>query len=377
MPRMHFSDRVNNVFAEMDTDYNGVRSLMFDLCRGDEIYDDESGRVISPKEASGRLREMSRKIFGLGDNPSKRDRKRAYRDHGREFFDVIEEIEDWKITVGIQENEWFNELVRYRNLKDGDSQTFVVEADDVILSIAKMGRRHHDTILQRLNEGSTYSVATELYGAAVGADIDKFILGQVEWDKMVDAIAKSFVYMIQNMILTEIKDAYTSLSPTISAKTVSTGALSVATKDAFDEIIENVSILNGNAPVCIMGTHTALKKINNLADVNWRSSSQKEDVAAMGRLGSYETTTLIELPQRFTDKTLSQKLFPNDKLFIFAMNGNKLVDMVDVGETHIDEITEHGEAYGRVDDIMKYEVQRELGVATRLHSAFGQWTITA
>ena len=40
--------------------------------------------------------------------------------------------------------------------------------------------------------------------------------------------------------------------------------------------------------------------------------------------------------------------------------------MVDVGETLIDEITERGEANGRIDDLMKYEVQRELGVAARL-----------
>ena len=50
--------------------------------------------------------------------------------------------------------------------------------------------------------------------------------------------------------------------------------------------------------------------------------------------------------------------------------------MIDVGETLIDEITERGEANGRIDDIMKYEVQRELGVATRIGRFFGQWTIT-
>ena len=69
-------------------------------------------------------------------------------------------------------------------------------------------------------------------------------------------------------------------------------------------------------------------------------------------------------------------MYDDNVLWIFAAGDDKLVDMIDVGETLIDEITERGEANGRIDDIMKYEVQRELGVATRIGRFFGQWTIT-
>ena len=50
--------------------------------------------------------------------------------------------------------------------------------------------------------------------------------------------------------------------------------------------------------------------------------------------------------------------------------------MIDVGETLIDEITERGEANGRIDDIMKYEVQREMGCEVVLPRYFGQWSFT-
>ena len=53
-----------------------------------------------------------------------------------------------------------------------------------------------------------------------------------------------------------------------------------------------------------------------------------------------------------------------------------MINMVDVGETLIDEITERGEANGRIDDIMKYEIQRELGIDVHPGRWFGQWTIT-
>ena len=50
--------------------------------------------------------------------------------------------------------------------------------------------------------------------------------------------------------------------------------------------------------------------------------------------------------------------------------------MVDVGETLIEEITDRGTTNSNIADIMKYEVQRELGVSTRIGRYFGSWTIT-
>ena len=69
-------------------------------------------------------------------------------------------------------------------------------------------------------------------------------------------------------------------------------------------------------------------------------------------------------------------MYKDDVLFVFAAGDNKLVDMFDVGETLIDEVTDRGTANSNIADIMKYEVQRELGVATRLGRYFGHWTIT-
>lgn len=368
MRKISFDSHVMTVFAEMETSYDEMKNLMFDL------YTGELEEGVTKRQAEDTIREMALKIFGLDEKASKRDRSRAYRDHGRQFFDVIEEVVDWTVTTGLRENEWFNALVNYRNLAEGDDNLFYSEHEEVILSIAKMGKRHHDTILQRLPVGKTYSLDTDLYGAAVGADIDRFLLGQEDWTKLVDAITRAFVVMIQDLILAEVYEAYKKLP--VQTGFVNTGALGQATKADFDEVIENVSVANGNAPVVIMGTLNGLAKLDNLIQVNWIAQSQKEAVAAMGRLGNYGPTQLIEIPQRFARNDVTKKMYKDDVLFIFAAGENKLVDMVDVGETLIDEITERGEANGRIDDIMKYGVQREFGVATRIGKYFGQWTIT-
>ena len=368
MGKMHFSTRVMDVFSSMGTSYDEVKNLMFDLYKG-ELSDG-----ITKKDAEDKIREVSLKIFGLTKDSSKRDRKRAYAEHGRQFFDVIEEITDWTVSTGLKENEWFNVLVNYKNMADGDENLFYNEHEEVILSVARMGKRHHDTMLQRLPEGSTYSVETDLYGAAVGADIDRYLLGQEDWTKLIDAITKAFVVMVQNLIFTEILAAPAKLP--VQAGFVESGALAEGTRKKFNKVLQNVSVANDNAEVVIMGTMVGLQELENLIKVDWISSSQKESVASMGRLGNYGRYQLVEIPQRFAKNDVTKDMYDDNRLWIFASGDDKLVDMIDVGETLIDEITERGEANGRIDDIMKYEVQRELGVATRLGRYFGCWTIT-
>lgn len=368
MRTMNFSAHVMNVFEDKKTCYDEVKNLMFDL------YKNELEEGVSRREAEDKLRDVSLGIFGLTKDSSRRDRKRAYEEYGRQFFDVIEEVLDWTVSTGLKENEWFNALVNYRNLNDGDENLFVNEHEDVILSIARMGKRHHDTMLQRLPENTTYKVDTDVYGAAVGADIDRYLIGQEDWTKLVDAVTRAFVEKVQELIFAEILEAPKKLP--VQSGFVETGALGAATRKKFNKVLQNVSVANDNADVVIMGTMVALQELENLIDVKWVADSQKEQIADMGRLGNYGRYTLIEIPQRFARNNVSKDMYKDDTLWVFASGDNKLVDMVDVGETLIEEITDRGTANSNNADLMKYEVQRELGVSTRLGRYFGCWTIT-
>ena len=368
MRKFNFSTRILSVFEKFETTYEEVKNLMFDLYRG------ELEEGVTKRDAEDKIRNISLEIFGLTKNSSKRERKRAYEEYGRQFFDIIEEVTDWTVSTGLKENEWFNVLVNYKNLKDGDENLFVNDHEEVILSVARMGKRHHDTMLQRLPEGETYSVDTDVYGAAVGADIDRYLIGQEDWTKLIDAITKAFVVMTQDLILTEILAAPQKLP--VQDGFVESGALNDANKKKFNKVLQNVSVANDNADVVIVGTMVGLQELDNLINVNWIADSQKESVANMGRLGNYGRYQLVEIPQRFARNDVTKNVYDDNILFVFASGDNKLVDMIDVGETIIDEITDRGEANANISDLMKYEVQRELGVATRLGRYFGQWIIT-
>ena len=264
MKTLNFSNHINNVFSEMGTDYDSIKNLMFDRYKG-ELSDG-----ITKREANDKLRERKMKIFGLTKDSSKRDRERAYRDHAREFFDVIEEVSDFTVTTGLRDNEWFTTLVNYKNLKDGDENLCVTKADDNVLSIARMGKRHHDTRLQRLPQGSTYQIETDLYGAAVGADIDRFILGQEDFTELTDALTKAFVLKVQELIFTELYNAYNKLPVTGRSQFVQSGALNATNRTLFNKTLQNVSVANDNSPVIIVGTMVGLQHelIGQLVKIN-------------------------------------------------------------------------------------------------------------
>ena len=373
MRRMNFSAHIMNVFAQNETDYEGLKNLMSDLAMHREMFDADGNKI--PKAVAEKtLLNITRQFFGLSEGFTPRDMNRAMRDHSREWFDVIEETVDEYISYGMRESELFNQLVNVKSRALGEDNLFYVPGKDLILSVAKVGTSHHDYILQRYNEGETYTVPVARYGAAVGADINRYMAGQEDWDKLVNAIGKAFIMQQQVEIYNLAMNAATKLP--VQTGFVDNGALSSTTKEGFDNIIENVSAANDNAPVVIIGTSSALKQINKLADVNWASSSQKESMASMGRLGDYEGSALFEVPQRFADKTLTTKLFDDKKLLILPVGvDNKLIDFYTYGETEIDEINQKGEANGRIDDLMKYEIQMSWGAAVRIERQFGQWTL--
>ena len=369
-----FTARPNEIaiFEQNGTSVDAIQNLMFDLVNGNQIYND-NGDVITKAEAERKLLDFSRAFVGFEAYPAKishRDMKRAFTENRMQrWFELVEDVVDTSLDTGYRESEWFNQLVDYRNLALGDLEQFHAEDDNVILNIATVGNSHHDYILQRPAVGSDYTLPMVRYGAAVGIDLNRYFAGQESIDKLVAMLTKSVMLKNQGIIAGALSDAVAKIP--VSDGFVGTGAL---VKADFDEIIDNVAALYGAAVV--LGTKSALRKVTALnADGSTWSEGMKADIAAMGRLGSYEGTTLVEIPQRFADKSLKTKLMDDKKLYILPSADYKIIDFVTRGETEIDQIMDKGEANGRIDDIGKYELQYENGVAVKANKQFGVWTL--
>ena len=151
-----------------------VKNLMFDLGAGREIYDTDSNRVISKAEASDTIRKACFDFLGLTKDSTNKQIKRALNsERGTQFFEVIEEIIDTQIAHGLSENEFFNNYVESKNMKDGDVNEFWTD-DEVLLTVSKISGDAHDLSIQRLGSGQSYHVDTAVYGIKVGGDIRLF-----------------------------------------------------------------------------------------------------------------------------------------------------------------------------------------------------------
>ena len=366
----NFSAHVMNVFANHKTDAECMTNLMTDLALGREIYDSE-GNKVSRAEANEKVYKFSLDILGIDNNKDVKSVKRGWEDHHKEWFRVIEDTVDNVIEEGLQNSEWFEDLVERKNLNYFTRQDFYIDTDS-ILAVAKAGVSHHTHPLQRLGAGRTISLTPDLYVVKVGADINRYVTGQEDWAKLVNAIAIAFMKKIQGEVYAAVDTAATLL-PVGGTNFVNNGTLSASTKAAFDTIVANVSDANDHAEVVIMGTKTALQKLNNLGDVNWISNLAKDSVYNTGRMGLYEGTRLVEIPNRFEDKTLTTKVFSDKKLLIVPIIGNagKFVKVIDEGTVEF-EHTSADEKY--TSDLMSMEVQRRFGVGVVIGRQFGQWT---
>ena len=373
--RMYFSAHANAVFASTDSDYDQVKNLMTDLLLHREIFDAD-GNKVSVQEANSTLRSFWLKFFELDERYTPREYHRAMDAHEREFFQIIEETVDEYIAWGMRESEGFNQLVNVRSRALGQDNLFWVPDRDIILSVNEVGTSHSDYSLQQLGMGKSYVLPIKRYGAAVGMELNAYMAGQVQWDRLIETLAKSFAMKQQTEIYNLVQNAATKLPVTTGF--VGTGAFSESTKDAVDEIIGNVSAANDGAPVVAVGTHNALKQFTKLGNVTWAAAEAKTDIYNIGRLAQYEGTELYAIQQRFTDSSLTSKIFDDKKILFFAKGvDNKLIDMYTYGETEINEITQKYEQNGRYDHLGKYQMEMSWGMAVRVSRMFGQWTLPA
>lgn len=344
-----------------------VRNLMFDLATGRKIFDDSVNREIGKDEANDKLRSIMFEKLGLNEHSTEKQINRALKsERATEFFEVIEEVIEKEVEYGWKDNEFFNSFVESRNLADGDRSDFWTD-EDIILNVAKVSGDHHDYTIQRLASGSSYTVPTSRYAVKVGSDIRLFLTGRKNWSDFIDAVAKAYRKKIQDELYSEFMNAAAKLPVTTGF--TGTGALSKDKKDDFDNIISNVAMANDVSSVVIMGTKAALKKLNALCEVDWASDAQKQQISETGILGTYEGTTLLEIPQRFKDNKLAEKLVDSNVLLIFPVIDYKPVKFIDGGETTL----EYSQAGDNMDDQQTYEAQRRMGVATIITRQFGQW----
>lgn len=358
---MLFSEKVQNVFETEDR-YKNFGKLMVDHAMGKSQVEKE--------EADKKIRQIFSNILGVGAEPTRKELRKAIRRNQVQLFEVIEETVEELLVSGWQENEFFNNYVETKNLAIGDENEFYVE-DDSVLTVSEVSGNHHALIRQRLGSGSTYKVKTSWYGVKIYEEFEAFLSGASDWAKFITKIYEAIDNKMNEILYDAVMSAGDKF-PTARAAYNKTGALDSSTKEAFFELLENVSIGTGK-DVVVMGTKAALQKLNAFADVQWASEELKRERYTLGHLGTLEGGyKLVEIPQRFQKGSVSNKLIDNTKLLIMPQVDNKFVKVVNEGDIQIKEVSDSAT---NMDMTYEYEVLFKMGVSVITNVLFGVWTI--
>lgn len=321
-------------------------------------------------EANTVIRNKIKEVCGLGENPTELQIKRAFKKSSvREaIFEIIEETIDNTLITGWGNDPWFRKYVDFKTMALGQKNSFYIKSDDLILNVSKISGGHHNIERQRLGRGTQRSVATAHYGAKVYMEMSRFIQGVEDWSELIDAVSRAFTIRVNRMIHDQVMSAVDSLP--VNTKWNRKGLAQPAQKKNFKALISDVKRATGSDAV-IMGTEVGLGELAGFGDVNWISEEAKSDVYRMGRIGNFEGTTIVELPNPFDYNDEEAYLEDDTKVIIMPGNIDKFVKFYYEGA---DEIVEHSEIADNGDDTKDYEFQTVMGVETVTNRRFGVWT---
>lgn len=356
------SDTIREKF-ENEVTYMDFSRLCIDTAK-------KSVKKYSLDEANEAIRNTIKEMAGLSDKPTAREVKRAFkRTSVREaVFEVIEDTLDDFLITGWSDSPVWRKYVESKIGAYGQTNSFYVK-DNCILTVSEIADGHHSIERQRLGAGKEFRVNVKSYGVKVYMEMARFLQDVEDWSALIAKIADAFTRQINTQLYNALVGAGKNL-PVPSVWNIE-GKLEAANHDKFVQLITDVQLATGGVAT-IVGTKAALAGLKNLGDVAWVSDSAKEDVYKMGRLGTFEGTQILELPQAFNYNDVEKHLGNDNVLFIMPSNIDQFIKLFYEGT---DETLELSNAGDNADDTKEYEFRCRYGIAAVTNVRFGTWTI--
>lgn len=290
---------------------------------------------------------------------------RTYRKYKNDIYEIIEVTLDQTLPEGWKNNEFFDRFVDERRVDLGDTNEFY-SADNTLLTVSRFSGNHWDTVRERFDIGTAFQVQTSWYEVHFYNEFERFMKGLDSFVVMMDKARKSFLQFFQDGIYT----AFSSLSEYVPQDFSGHGALSTDTeKEALLAIIEKVATVTGNKPV-LVGSASALRKLQGKLEDNWIPESSKEERKKTGVVSYWEGYELVVLPQVFKAGTFDFEL-STDKILIVA-NGSRPIKFVYEGQSRLKEVQDNKE---NMDMTYEAQIQVKAGVAVIIDDICGEWTL--
>lgn len=205
------------------------------------------------------------------------------------LFTLIETILSSTVVEGLQGDEYFNTLVDFRNVAEGDSPVFYVEDSDLFI-VAETADGTQGIRRQRLGGVSEATIPTSLKAVRIYEEMNRVLSGRVDFNSMINKVAESFNQKLLNDIYTLWVGA---TAEQLGGKTYFPTAGSYD-EDALLELISHVEASAGGKNATILGTKKALRNLKE----SIMSDSAKDELHNMGYVGKFFGTPVVATPQR-------------------------------------------------------------------------------
>lgn len=224
------------------------------------------------------------------------------------LFTLVEEILVRTIPEGLQESDYFNALVDFRNVALGDQNLFLVEDSDLFV-VADAAEGTQGIRRQRLGGVRETSINTTFKVVRIYEELNRVLAGRVDFNYFINKVAESF----RKQLLDDIWSLWISATADNMGGATYFPAAGAYDEDALLELIAHVEAAAGGKTATILGTK---KAIRNLAPSVQGTDSQR-DIYNEGYYGKFYGSNVVATPQRHKVNS-TEFVFPDNMLTIIA-----------------------------------------------------------
>lgn len=237
------------------------------------------------------------------------------------LFTLIEQILDSTVVEGLQGNEFFMNLVDYRNVAEGDSPVFVVD-DNNLFVVSDVANGTQGIRRQRLSGTTETTIPTRMKMVRIYEEMNRVLSGRVDFNTMINKVSKSF----QQKLLEDIYALWSGATAAQMGGTTYFPAAGAYDEDALLDLVSHVEAAAGGKTATIIGTKKGLRSIKD----SIQSDGYKDDLYNMGYAGKFYGTPVVAVPQ--LHKVGTTEFVMNDNVLTIIAGDDKPLKVVYEGD---------------------------------------------
>lgn len=243
-------------------------------------------------------------LIEMNDGETRLNPRKLRGAKGEEMFALIEEILKQTVVEGLTDDDYFNALVDFRNVAEGDKNVFVIE-DNVLFMVSDLADGTQGVQRQRISGVSEVSIPTSRKVIKIYEELDRVLAGRIDFNEFIDLVAKSF----RQDLLEKIQALWNSASADDFGGAVYFPAAGTYDEGALLDVVAHVEAAANGEQATILCT----KKGARMLGQSLQADSAKEDIYNQGYVGKFFGTPVVITPQRHkfgsTDFILPDNVF--------------------------------------------------------------------